>query len=99
MFTGSLSRIEYMVQLQTPLLTIGSAGGPATPLEAARIITTNRAAQALIVAGLGSGNYSDAFDFYVDFMGSLFTSQPEELSSLELFLVRLINSRPSRTAA
>lgn len=99
MLTDSLTRTQYMLQIQKPLLTIGQAGGPETPMAAARMITSRPAAQALIIAGLGTGSEADAFAFYVDFMEQLFTSPAEELSSLELFLIRLINARQTRTAA
>ena len=93
MFTRPHSRVEYMVHIQPTLLGIGTASGPANPLEAARAISSSPAAQALIVVGLGSGSESEAFSFYIDFLEALFTTPAEELCSLELFLVQLINSR------
>jgi hypothetical protein len=99
MFTHPLGRTDYMLSIQHPLLAIGRPSGPANPLEAARMITSSPAAQALIVAGLGAGTEAEALSFYVDWMEALFTAAREELTSLEWFLVKLINSRDVRAAA
>ena len=92
MFTRPHSRVEYMIHIQQTIVGIGTPSGPANPLEAARAISSSPAAQALIVVGLGSSE-SEAFSFYIDFLEALFTTPAEELCSLELFLVQLINSR------